>query len=145
MLQALLRGPVNVIALDPQLPDDRANFAKATVLRGVGPGQAGFDELNRLFERNGITVGIDGLAASKNTWGDRVVVSGLQDKISFALAQLAYSSDGFQSNDDVRQNSYDALVPTQLSSTPAYRRKSVTSLTGETFSRSIRIWSRRAA
>ena len=114
LLQAVLREPLNVIALDPQLADDRANAAKATTLKGVGPGQPGFNEFNRLFERNGAWLRMDGVIASENTRGDQIVVSGIRDNVSFAIGQFHYSTDGFGSNADVNKSSYDAFVQTEL-------------------------------
>ena len=110
LLQSQLLQPLNLTPLQPQLMDD-----KLFALRGAGPGRTGFNEYNPLFESNGVVFLLDGLVGGNSTWGDQAVIAGIRDNVSFSLGQLHYQTRGFQPNDSVRKDFYDAFVQATIS------------------------------
>jgi tetratricopeptide (TPR) repeat protein len=110
LLQSQLLQPLNLTPLQPQLLDD-----KLFVLSGAGPGSVGFNEYNRLYGSNGVVLRLDGLVGGNSTLGDQVVVAGIRDNLSFSIGQLHYETRGFQPNDAVRKDFYDAFLQTTIS------------------------------
>ncbi|MEP6609789.1 MAG: tetratricopeptide repeat protein, partial [Burkholderiaceae bacterium] len=105
LLQSQLLQPLNLTPLQPQLLDD-----KLFVLSGAGPGSVGFNEYNRLYASNAVVFRLDGLVGGNHTRGDQAVVAGIRDNISFSVGQFHYETRGFQPNDAVRKNFYDAFL-----------------------------------
>jgi hypothetical protein len=85
------------------------------VLSGAGPGSVGFNEYNRLYASNAVVLRLDGLVGGNSTRGDQAVVAGIRDNISFSVGQLHYETRGFQPNDAVRKNFYDAFLQATIS------------------------------
>ena len=110
LLQSQLLQPLNLTPLQPQLLDD-----KLFVLSGAGPGSVGFNEYNRLYASNAVVLRLDGLVGGNSTRGDQAVVAGIRDNISFSVGQLHYETRGFQPNDAVRKNFYDAFLQASIS------------------------------
>ena len=110
LLQSQLLQPLNLTPLQPQLLDD-----KLFVLSGAGPGSVGFNEYNRLYASNAVVFRLDGLVGGNSTRGDQAVVAGIRDNISFSVGQLHYETRGFQANDGVRKNFYDAFLQATIS------------------------------
>ncbi|MEP6610047.1 MAG: tetratricopeptide repeat protein, partial [Burkholderiaceae bacterium] len=110
LLQSQLLQPLNLTPLQPQLLDDTL-FA----LSGAGPGSVGFNEYNRLYSSNALALRLDGLVGGNSTRGDQAVVAGIRDNVSFSLGQLHYETRGFQPNDAVRKNFYNAFLQATIS------------------------------
>jgi hypothetical protein len=98
------------VSRGPAILDD-----KLFVLSGAGPGSVGFNEYNHLYASNAVVVRLDGLVGGNNTRGDQAVVAGIRDNISFSVGQLHYETRGFQPNDAVRKNFYDAFLQATIS------------------------------
>jgi tetratricopeptide (TPR) repeat protein len=110
LLQSQLLQPLNLTPLQPQLLDD-----KLFVLSGAGPGSVGFNEYNRLYASNAVVFRLDGLVGGNSTRGDQAVVAGIRDNVSFSVGQLHYETRGFQPNDAVRKDFYDAFLQATIS------------------------------
>ena len=110
LLQSQLTQPLNKNPIQPQLTDD--NFF---VLRAAGPTGVGLNEYTPMYTQRGLTVQADVVAGNMGTWGDQVIVSGLQGRTAFAISQLAYSTDGTRENEDFEKRLYGAFVQYQLS------------------------------
>jgi len=110
LLQSQLLQPLNLTPLQPQLLDD-----KLFVLSGAGPGSVGFNEYNRLYASNAVVLRLDGLVGGNSTRGDQAVVAGIRDNVSFSVGQFHYETRGFQPNDAVRKNFYDAFLQATIS------------------------------
>lgn len=112
LLQAQLLQPANTLPIQPQLAE-----ITLPVLTS-GPASVSFNEFNPLFVRDGIRVVIDGVGGSNGTWGDDVVVSGLNGRYSYSLGQYHYKTDGFRVNNDIEDDIYNLYV--QAAVTPSF-------------------------
>ena len=111
-LTARLLQPISAKPIDSQLSND-----KLFVTRDTGPSQAGISEFNSLFSRNQTNIHIDTTAGTRNTFGDQFILSGLSGRVSFALSQFHYETDGFKDNDASNKDIYGLFINTQPVST----------------------------
>ena len=102
LLQAQLRQPLGAPPLQPQLAND-VLFQNAF----FGPATVGMNEFNPLFIRDGIQTQVFGLLGKNETWGDQVIVSGLNGPVSFSVGQFAADTDGVRVNNDDSIRQYD--------------------------------------
>jgi len=110
LLQAQLLQPLNLTPVQPQLA-----LSKSFILTGAGPAEPSLNEFNPLFERNRLSVLASGVAGTKSTYGDELVVSGLWDHFAFSVGQFHYETEGFRRNNDLTQNIYDVFAQARLS------------------------------
>ncbi|MCD2453313.1 FecR domain-containing protein [Methylicorpusculum oleiharenae] len=111
-LQTQLLQPINITPVLPQMAE--------TNLKNVdhlGPGSLSLNEFNPLFARNGVALRASGIAGSQNSLGDEVILSGLWNQFSINLSQFHYQTDGYRTNDHIKQNLYSAF--TQIALTPS--------------------------
>ena len=110
LLQAQLLQPINITPLQPHLEE-----SNLSILRGAGPSELSFNEYNQLFNRNRYSLQVSGLAGSDSTFGNELVVSGVQGNVSFSAGQFHYETDGFRRNDDQKQDIYNVFAQVSLS------------------------------
>ncbi len=110
LLQSQLLQPINTTPIQPQLT--QANLA---ILKGTGPANSSINELNPLFVRDGIGIQLNAVSGSNNTWGDDLVVSGINGIFSYSLGQFHYESDGFRTNNDLEEDIYNIYLQAQVS------------------------------
>jgi hypothetical protein len=60
--------------------------------------------------RNRINAQLSGIAGYKDTIGDEIVLSAVQDKLSFSVGQFYYETDGFRENNDLKHEIYNAFA-----------------------------------
>ncbi|OEU51552.1 MAG: hypothetical protein BA861_10360, partial [Desulfobacterales bacterium S3730MH5] len=111
LLQSQLLQPININPVQPQLAE-----TNLYILEGTGPSEAAFNEFNPLFTRNRVALQADGIVGGNDTVGDDLVISGVQNKISYSIGQFYYRTDGFRENNDQKQNIYNLFA--QVSLTP---------------------------
>jgi len=104
-LQAQLRQPLTVSPVDPRISTDNL-----VILKDTGPTRVGTNEFNALFGRNQNRLQIDAIGGSRGTWGDQVIVSGLENRLAYAVSQLHYETDGFGDLASTRKNAYDLFA-----------------------------------
>ncbi|MCF6336609.1 MAG: TonB-dependent receptor [Gammaproteobacteria bacterium] len=112
LLQAQLLQPINVNPLQPQLGEGSLG-----IVEGAGSAGSSFNEFNPLFIRNQVRFQANGIGGSNNTWGDDLVLSGVQDRISYSVGRFHYESDGIRENNDQEQSLYNAFLQLDLSPT----------------------------
>jgi tetratricopeptide (TPR) repeat protein len=110
LLQSQLRQPINITPLQPQLTENNL-----FILSGAGPSEAAFNEFNPLFARDRIALQADVVGGLNDTFGDDVVLSGVQGKVSFSAGQFHYQTDGFRENNSQEQSIYNAYIQASLS------------------------------
>ncbi len=110
LLQAQLWQPLNATPLQPQLAETNLG-----ILDGAGPSKSSFNEFNALFTRNQITGQINATTGGNGILGNDLVVSGIQNNLSFSLGQFHYESDGFRKNGDQQLDIYNLFVQSDLS------------------------------
>jgi tetratricopeptide (TPR) repeat protein len=110
LLQSQLLQPLTMTPTQLQLSDE-----KFVALRGAGPAQTAFNEFNALFNRNGAGIQASFVGGGNSTFGDQVLLSGIQDHWGYSIGQLYYKTDGFRENDDYRNEIYDGFLQYQAS------------------------------
>jgi Tfp pilus assembly protein PilF len=115
-LQFLLRQPEITSPVSPLRTQDTFTSAlpRAGIVRGVGPAQPAFNEFNSLFDRNKLSLFVDGLGGQRNTGGDQIIVSGIHNGLSFNVGQAHFETEGFGENQGFRQDAYIGLVQARL-------------------------------
>ena len=96
--------------VDPLLATD-----SILILRDAGPSQLGANEFNRLFNQDEVLVSVEGIVGELDTLGNQIVLSGLVNRLSFALSQFHYETEGFVGNDSAERTVYDVFVHGQVS------------------------------
>lgn len=109
LLQSQLLQPINITPLQPQLAE-----SDLFILNGAGPSAPAFNEFNPLFARNRVAFQANGIVGNNNTSGDDLVLSGIQNKISYSVGQFHYETDGFRENNDLKSDVYNLFVQTNL-------------------------------
>lgn len=112
LLQSQLLQPLNVTPVQPRLAESNlfisngARPSSSSFIDGVGPGTPSFNEFNPLFLRNRIALQANGVVGSNDIFGDELIVSGVEDRLSYSLGQLHYQTDGIRDNNDQEQDIY---------------------------------------
>ena len=113
LLQAQLLQPININPIQPSLVATNLN-----ILARTGLTQMAFNEYMSLFERDRTQLYTSGVGGNNGTWGDEVVVSGLNGPFSYSLGQFHYQTDGFRPNSDFQHDLYNVFV--QAAVTPEF-------------------------
>lgn len=112
LLQSQLLQPLNILPVQPKFTQ-----TELTTASRAGPSQAGFNEFTRLFDSNGPRLFLGGGIGNNDSWGDEIIVSGLQGKFSYSVGQSHGQTDGFRDNNDLSDDIYDLFA--QVAVTPA--------------------------
>ncbi len=110
LLQSQLLQPLNVNPVQPSLGQ-----RNLSILEGAGPSSPSFNEFNPLFLRNRLALQASGVAGSQDTFGEEIVLSGLQNRFSYSIGQYHFRTDGFRENNDQTQNIYNVFTQASLS------------------------------
>ncbi len=110
LLQSQLLQPLNVTPVQPQQAE-----SNLFILEGSGPADPAFNEFNPLFLRNRFAFLANGMAGGNDTFGEELVHSGVQGKLSYSLGQMHYETEGFRENNDLTQNLHNVFVQGRLS------------------------------
>ena len=109
LLQSQLLQPININPVQPQFAE-----SKRLILGGNGPASPSFNEFNPLFDRNRLAFQGSGVVGNQETWGDEIVLSGLQGRISGSAGQYHYETDGFRTNNDLEDDIYNIFLQGSL-------------------------------
>jgi tetratricopeptide (TPR) repeat protein len=109
LLQAQLLQPLNNNPVQPSL-----DKTAPSILGGAGPVDPSFNEYSQLFNRDRNQLLVSGIVGNQSTFGDEVILTGLQGRYSYSLSQLHNDSDGFRENADINQNIYDLFSQVSL-------------------------------
>ncbi len=101
VLQAQLLQPLSASPLLPILGE-----TNLLAIEGAGPSALGFREYNAMFVREKPWLSISGLGGSNHTGADEISLSGIYDRVAYALSQYHYETQGYRDNNDAR---YDVL------------------------------------
>jgi tetratricopeptide (TPR) repeat protein len=109
-LQAQVRQPITIAPIDPLLANDNL-----VIPRDIGPSRPGTNEYNQLYSRNQVRLQVDGIAGTRGTQGDQVLLTAIADRFAIGVSQLHYESDGFRDDNAVTKNAYDLFLQNELS------------------------------
>lgn len=105
LLQSQLLSPPSLDPLQPSLA-----YTNLGIIQRSGPAEASFNEFNTLFLRDGLRLSTTGQAGSLDTKGVETVLSALAGRTSFSLGQYYYDTDGFRTNNELKDKIFSAFV-----------------------------------
>jgi tetratricopeptide (TPR) repeat protein len=118
LLQSQLLETGHVEPVQPTLGDDRpigSGFTlKTGILRVFGPSQAGYNEYNPLYKRDGLSGSVDIFGGDRGTAGDQVVVNGGSGANSFSAGHQHFESHGILDGQGQRGDVLDALIQSHV-------------------------------
>ena len=109
LLQTQLLQPINIDPLQPQFVEVDLNLATPSGLPNMG-----FNEFTPLFEREGYQFNISSFGGNNDTWGNEVLLSGVQNKFSYSLGQFHYETEGFRKNSDNKSDLFNVFIQSAL-------------------------------
>jgi hypothetical protein len=110
LLQSQLLQPTNITPIQPQLAESNLFLISAQ-----GPGSLSFNEFNPIFNRNGASAQVSGLAGENDTFGAAFVLSAIQNKLSWSFGATAFQTDGWRDNADQDDKIFDGFMQYELS------------------------------
>ncbi|HWP46135.1 MAG TPA: tetratricopeptide repeat protein [Candidatus Limnocylindrales bacterium] len=110
LLQSQLLQPLNITPIQPELAE-----TNLFILSGAGPTELSFNEFNPLFNRNRFALQIHGIAGENNTFGNEIIHSAVQGRLSYSIGQFHYETEGFRENNDQNQDIYNVFTQLRLS------------------------------
>jgi tetratricopeptide (TPR) repeat protein len=113
LLQSQLLQPININPVQPRMA-----VSDLYLITGAGPAEASFNEFTPMFERNRPQFSVSALTGNNGTLGDEMVLSGVQDRLSYSVGQFYHTTDGFRDNNDVEHRLYNAFI--QYAFTPQF-------------------------
>jgi tetratricopeptide (TPR) repeat protein len=112
LLQSQLLQPLNMTPIQPRLAESNLFLISAG-----GPGALSFNEFNPVFNRNGVTLQVSGLAGNNETWGTEGVIAAIYQNFAISVGYSHYETDGFRTN--AMQNDDIFNIFAQLELTPS--------------------------
>jgi tetratricopeptide (TPR) repeat protein len=123
LLQSQLLQPINTTPIPPRLAE-----SNLFLISSGGPGGLSFNEFNPIFNRNGVSAQATGLVGSHNTYGGEGVVAGIYQNASFSVGHTHFSTDGWRTNSNQKDDITNAFVQFELTPSTSiqaeYRRRS---------------------
>ncbi len=105
-LQALLRAPIGIVPVSPfrgvETPSTNT-LPRAAIARSVTPQRASYNSYEPLFERPGLSLFADALAASLDTVSAQAIVAGMGKNVAFSAGYGEFRTDGFDTDRDLTQ------------------------------------------
>jgi hypothetical protein len=109
LLQSQLLQSTNITPIQPRLAE-----SNLFLISSGGPGSLSFNEFNPIFNRNGATAQFSTLAGENKTVGGELVLSAIQNKLSWSLGYTLFDTDGWRENGDQDDKIANAFVQYEL-------------------------------
>jgi len=109
LLQSQLLQPLNMTPIQPQLAESNLFLISAS-----GPGALSFNEFNPLFNRNGATVQVSGMASENDTLAGEGVLSAIVGSMSASIGFSHFETDGFRENADQEDDIFNVFLQYEL-------------------------------
>jgi tetratricopeptide (TPR) repeat protein len=110
LLQSQLLQPINISPVQPRLAE-----TNLLIVEGGGPAAVSFNEYNPLFLYDRITLQAGITGGNNDTFGDELVLSGVQGRFSYSIGQQHYETEGIRVNNDQELDIYNIFVQGMLS------------------------------
>ena len=110
LLQSQLLQPINITPVQPRLAE-----SNLFLISSSGPGAVSFNEFNPIFNRNGAAAQFSTLAGENDTVAGEIVLSAIQNKLSWSLGYSNFQTDGWRQNADQEDQIANAFVQYELS------------------------------
>jgi ferric-dicitrate binding protein FerR (iron transport regulator) len=98
LLQSQLLAPVTNSPLQP-----RSSESNLLLLNSLGPQAGSFQEFNPLFNRDGLSLMLNGMLGSRSSRFGEAVLSGITGNTGFSLGYSAFQTDGYRQNNEQRE------------------------------------------
>ena len=122
LLQSQLLQPLNTTPIQPRLAE-----SNLFLINAGGPGGLSFNEFNPIFNRNGVTLQTTGLVGNNSTYAGEGVIGGIYKNVSFSVGHSHFSTDGWRTNADQKDDITNAFVQVELTPSTSiqaeYRRR----------------------
>jgi Tfp pilus assembly protein PilF len=105
LLQSQLLQPTNTTPIQPRLAESNLYLVSAQ-----GPASLSFNEFNPIFNRNGATAQFSTLAGENKTVGGELVLSAIQNKLSWSLGFSFFDTDGWATNEGGNNHGQDDKI-----------------------------------
>ncbi len=112
VLQAQLLQPLSATPIQPLLAE-----TNLLVTDGAGPGALGYRNYDALFVRERPNFQVAGLGGSNDTGAGQVSVSGVEDRLAYAVDYYHYETQGYRENNDARYDVGSAYAGFQANET----------------------------
>jgi tetratricopeptide (TPR) repeat protein len=109
LLQSQLLQPTNTTPIQPRLAE-----SNLFLLSAQGPGSLSFNEFNPIFNRNGATAQMSALAGENDTFGGEIVLSAIQNRLSWSFGATAFTTDGWRDNADQEDKIFNLFAQLEL-------------------------------
>jgi len=110
LLQSQLLQPTNITPIQPRLVE-----SNLFLISSGGAADISFSEFNPLFNRNGATAQFSTLAGEHDTIGGELVLSAIQNKLSWSLGYTLFNTDGWRENADQNDKIANGFLQYELS------------------------------
>ncbi len=110
LLQSQLLQLVNMTPIQPRLGE-----SNLLLISSGGPGALSFNELNPLFQSNGITFQGNGIAGENDTYSGEGIISGIFGKASFSVGYSKFDTNGWRPNADQEDDIVNVFTQFQIS------------------------------
>jgi len=125
LLQSQLLQPINsspvsplssaIFSIQSQVDGSASESNRSLLLiDSNGPTKASFNEFRPLFNRDKISLFSSVVMGNQDTLGDEVVISGINNNLSFSLGQSHFQSSGFRNNSDTQNDVYNVYLQNRL-------------------------------
>lgn len=111
LLQSQLLQPLNSTPVQPRLAE-----SDLFLIGSGGPGSAGFNEFNALFNRNGTNFQTSAFFGSHDTLAGEAVFSGVFDDNAFSMGYSHFETDGWRENADQKDDIANVFWQKEISS-----------------------------
>ncbi len=109
LLQSQLLQPINITPIQPQRAE-----SNLFLINSQGPAAAGFNTYNPLFNRNGATALVSGMAGENSSWSGEGVFSAIYDKLSLSAGYAGFGTDGYRENNHQSDNIANLFAQYQI-------------------------------
>jgi Flp pilus assembly protein TadD len=103
LLQSQLLQPINNNPVQPHQSIKGINNL-------TGLFDPSFKDFTNTFQRNKPRLYSSGIIGSQNTYGDEIVLSGIEENFSYSAGQFHYETDGFRKNAFKKHDVYNAFL-----------------------------------
>jgi hypothetical protein len=110
LLQSQLLQPTNITPIQPRLAESNLFLISAG-----GPGALSFNEFNPIFNRNGASAQFSGLVGNNDTYGGELVLSAIQNRLSWSFGASSFNTDGWGDNTDQDDKIFNVFAQYELS------------------------------
>ena len=105
ILQSQMLAPVGQSQISPSLIQNEFPISLS-----YGSTALGLNEFSDLYVRDGVNLQTKALLGADATYGEEVIISGLEGNLAFSIGQFHLETDGFRPNSEFNSDLFNAFV-----------------------------------